>query len=122
MNKFLKGFGYAFTGLKYAMLTQLNFRVHLVAMLLAVFMGYSLHISATEWLWISLCITLVLLVELLNTAIELLTDLVSPEYNPKAGHVKDISAAAVLITAFFALATGLVIFLPKLISLIKHAA
>ncbi|MBS7565982.1 diacylglycerol kinase family protein [Mucilaginibacter sp. Bleaf8] len=122
MNKFIRGFGYAFKGLRYATETQLNFRVHLVAMLTAVFMGYTLHISYYEWLWIGLCITLVLVVELINTAIETLTDLVSPTYHVKAGIVKDVSAGAVLLTAIFALITGLVIFLPKLLNLIHYAA
>jgi diacylglycerol kinase (ATP) len=122
MNKFFKGFGYAFKGLKYTAVTQLNFRVHLVAMLVAIFMGYALQISGNEWQWIILCIALVLVVELLNTAIETLTDLVSPQYNEKAGQVKDVAAGAVVITALFALITGLIIFLPKIITLITHAA
>jgi diacylglycerol kinase (ATP) len=122
MNKFFKGFGYAFKGLLYTAVTQLNFRVHLVAMLVAIFMGYALQISGNEWQWIILCIALVLVVELLNTAIETLTDLVSPQYNEKAGQVKDVAAGAVVITALFALITGLSIFLPKIIMLITHAA
>jgi diacylglycerol kinase (ATP) len=122
MQKFIRGFGYALKGLWYATATQLNFRVHLVAMLTAAFMGYTLHISQNEWLWVGLCIALVLVVELINTAIETLTDLVSPEYNVKAGIVKDVSAGAVLLTAVFALVTGLVIFLPKLLNLIHYAA
>jgi len=121
-KKLLRSFGYAFKGIKYATLTQLNFRIHLVAMLTAVLMGYLLHISASEWYWIMLCITLVLVMELLNTAIETLTDLISPEYNIKAGQVKDVAAGAVVITAIFALMTGLIIFLPKLINLMVHAA
>lgn len=122
MKKLIRSFGYAFNGIIYATKTQLNFRIHLVASLLAVFMGYSLHISVNEWQWVILCIALVLIVELLNTAIEFLTDLVSPGYNKLAGHVKDVSAGAVVITALFALITGAIIFLPKLIVLLKHAA
>ena len=122
LRKLVRSFGYAFKGIGYAATTQLNFRIHLVAMLLAVFMGFALNISINEWYWIMLCITLVLVVELLNTAIETLTNLVSPTYNEKAGHVKDVAAAAVVITAVFALITGLIIFLPKLLMLINHAA
>jgi diacylglycerol kinase len=122
MKKLIRSFGYAFNGIGYATTTQLNFRVHLVASLLASFMGYALHISVNEWQWIILCIALVLIVELLNTAIEFLTDLVSPEYNELAGHVKDVSAGAVVIAALFALVTGVIIFLPKLLVLIHHAA
>ena len=122
MKKFIRGFGYAFKGIGYAAKTQLNFRVHLVATILAVFMGYVLHISVNEWQWLILCVTIVLMAELFNTAIEFLTDLVSPGYNKLAGHVKDVSAGAVLIAAFFALITGCIIFLPKLLVLIHHAA
>ena len=122
MNKFIRGFGYAFSGLWHAVKTQLNFRVHLVCAVIAVLLGYALHISTTEWLWISLCIGMVLLTELINTAIELLVDLVSPEYNEKAGRVKDMCAAAVLVTAITALVIGLVIFVPKIILYFHHAA
>lgn len=122
MNKFIRGFGYAFKGLWYAAKTQLNFRVHLVCTVVALILGYVLQISAAEWLWIIICIGLVLLTELLNTALELLCDVISPEYNEKIGHVKDISAGAVLVTAVTALVIGLVIFLPKLLLLIHHAA
>src|ERR1700742_544256 len=122
MNKFIRGFGYALNGIRHAAATQLNFRVHLVAAVIAVYAGYALHISKDEWLWIILCIAMVLVAELFNTAIEFLVDLVSPDYNKKAGLVKDMSAGAVLITAICALVIGLIIFVPKLLVLIHHAA
>ncbi|MDR6942093.1 diacylglycerol kinase family protein [Mucilaginibacter pocheonensis] len=122
MKRLIRSFGFAINGLKYATATQLNFRIHLVAGIVVLAMGLAFHISASEWQWILLSITLVLVTELLNTAIETLTDLVSPTYNTKAGHVKDISAGAVVIAAVFALITGLIIFLPKLILLLPHAA
>jgi diacylglycerol kinase (ATP) len=122
MKKFIRGFGYAFKGIWHSTVTQLNFKVHLAAAVVAVYAGYALHISNSEWLWITLCIGLVLAAELFNTAIEFLTDLVSPEYNKKAGLVKDMSAGAVLVTAICALIIGLIIFLPKLLALIPHAA
>ncbi|MFB9843657.1 diacylglycerol kinase family protein [Mucilaginibacter ginsenosidivorans] len=122
MKKFTRGFGYAFKGLWYAAKTQLNFRVHLICTIIALVLGYILDISVTEWLWIFICIGLVLLTELLNTALELLCDVISPEYNEKIGHVKDISAGAVLVTAITSLVIGAVIFLPKLLLLIHHAA
>jgi diacylglycerol kinase len=121
MRKFIRGFGFALQGIRHATVTQLNFRVHLVVTLVAVYMGYALNISVNEWQWIILSIALVLMAELFNTAIEFLTNLVSPGYNELAGHVKDISAGAVLISAIFALITGLIIFLPKLQLLIQHA-
>jgi diacylglycerol kinase len=122
MKKLIRSFGYAFKGVVYASATQLNFRVHLVATILAVFLGYALSISVNEWQWIILCVAIVLMAELFNTALEMLTDLVSPEYNKIAGHVKDMGAGAVVITAIFALVTGIIIFFPKLLLLIKHAS
>ena len=122
MRKFIRGFGYALNGIWHATATQLNFRVHLVAAVIVVGAGYALQISKDEWLWVTLCIAMVLVAELFNTAIEFLVDLVSPEYNKKAGLVKDMSAGAVLITAIGALVIGLIIFVPKLLVLIHHAA
>lgn len=122
MKKLIRSFGYAFKGVVYAAATQLNFRIHLVATILAVFLGYALAISVNEWQWIILCIAIVLMAELFNTAIEMLTDLVSPEYNKIAGRVKDMGAGAVVIAAIFALITGVIIFFPKLLLLVKHAS
>jgi diacylglycerol kinase (ATP) len=122
MKKLINSFGYAFKGVAHATATQLNFRIHLGATVLAILLGWFLNISVSEWLWVALCITLVLVTELFNTMIEALTDLVSPGYNEKAGQVKDMSAGVVIIAALFALITGLVIFLPKLILLFNHAS
>ncbi|MDB5122803.1 MAG: diacylglycerol kinase [Mucilaginibacter sp.] len=122
MKKLIRSFGYAFKGVVYATATQLNFRIHLAATVLALLMGYLLRISTAEWLWVGACITLVLVTELFNTMIEALTDIVSPGFNEKAGRVKDMSAGTVVIAAAFALITGLIIFLPKLLLLFNHAA
>lgn len=120
MIRLIKSFGYAFKGLGYAAKTQPNFRIHLVAMVIVIGTGFYLHLQQSEWLWISLAITMVLTAELLNTAIEVLTDKVSPEYNKQAGHTKDVSAAAVTVTAVFAVVVGGIIILPKIIALFKY--
>ncbi|WP_184547478.1 diacylglycerol kinase family protein [Mucilaginibacter sp. FT3.2] len=122
MKRLIRSFGFAFKGLRYATATQPNFRIHLVLAVIAVILGFLLQISFAEWQWIMLAIAFVLIMELLNTAVETLTDLVSPGYNEKAGLVKDACAGAVVIAALFALITGIVIFLPKLILLVTHAA
>jgi diacylglycerol kinase len=122
INKLIRSFGYAFKGLAYATKSQLNFRIHLFASVIAIVLGFTLNVTTTEWLWISLSIAIVLLTELINTGIETLTDLVSPDYNEKAGHVKDICAGAVVVAACFALITGVIIFLPKIIFVFHHAA
>jgi diacylglycerol kinase len=115
MKRFLKGFYFAFNGIKYSFKTQLNFRIHVFLAVLALILSYILQIAIYEWIWIIAAISLVLIVELINTAIEALVDLVSPEINLKAGLIKDISAAAVLMAAIFAFLVGCFILLPKLI-------
>ncbi len=118
MKKLLLSFGFAFKGIAFATKTQLNFRIHLGAMFLAIVLGFCLNLSADEWKWVSLCIALVLTAELMNTSLETLTDLVSPGFHPKAGMIKDMAAAAVLITAVFSLVIAFIIFLPKILLLI----
>jgi undecaprenol kinase/diacylglycerol kinase (ATP) len=116
MNRFLRSFGYAFGGLIHAFKTQFNFKIHCLAALAAVVLGIYTRLALTEWLWIVLAMAIVLVMELLNTAIEMLVDLISPQQQVKAGRIKDVSAAAVLISALAALSIGLLIFVPKFIS------
>ncbi|HCN84123.1 MAG TPA: diacylglycerol kinase [Sphingobacteriaceae bacterium] len=113
MRNFLKGFGFAFKGIAYAFSTQVNFKVHVASAMAVCALGYYTGLDTNEWLWISTAILLVLVLELINTGIEVLVDLISPGYNPKAGIIKDLSSAAVLITGLLALIIGLVIFIPK---------
>jgi diacylglycerol kinase len=115
MKKFLNGFYFAGKGISYSFSTQLNFRIHCLIALFVIGAGFYLQLKTAEWLWIIAAMALVFIAELFNTAIETLVDLVSPEFNPQAGRIKDISAAAVLIAAIMALLTGVLIFLPKII-------
>ncbi|MGV3508133.1 MAG: diacylglycerol kinase family protein [Sphingobacteriaceae bacterium] len=113
MKKFLKGFVYAWQGVKYAFSTQINFQFHSIAAILTFALACFFNLNIYEWLWISVAIAIVIIAELFNTAIEVLVDLVSPEYHPKAGVVKDLASAAVLFTAFLSAIIGLCIFVPK---------
>jgi diacylglycerol kinase len=113
MEKFLKSFVYAFNGIVYAAKTQSSFRIELFATICVVLLGWFAGLTASEWLWISLAIALVLMLELLNTALEVFVDLVSPEQHPKAGAIKDVASAAVLVAAFFSLIVAAFIFIPK---------
>lgn len=97
--------------------TQLNFRAELLAAALVIAAGFWLHISATEWLVVALNISVVLSLELINTAVEGACDLFSKDYNPAIEFIKDIAAAAVLIAGIAAAACGLIIFLPKIVQL-----
>lgn len=113
MRRLIKSFGYALSGIAYTIKTQMNFRIHLVAILMVVLAGWYFHLSANEWLWIIFTIGLVLVTELLNTAIEILVDLVSPDFNIQAGRVKDVAAGAVVIAAIISVVIGSIIFIPK---------
>lgn len=114
MQRLIRSFGYALSGITYTLRTQMNFRIHLIAIVLVSLLGWSFHLSSGEWLWIILAVGLVLVTELLNTAIELLVDLVSPGYNALAGKVKDVAAGAVLVAAGISVIIGAVIFIPKI--------
>lgn len=115
MKKFFKGFVFAFKGIRYTFNTQVNFRVQCFLAVFIIAFCFYLKISVTEWLWILGAVAIVLMAELGNTAIESLVDLVCPEYNIKAGIVKDIMAGIVVIAALTALCIGVLILLPKII-------
>ncbi len=108
----INSFRYAFKGLRYGFKNQVNIWIHLVAAILVIVFGFYFQISIGEWIALFLCIALVIGAELLNTAIEHLVDLVSPEYHPLAGKVKDIAAAAVLVFSIASAAVGLLVFVP----------
>lgn len=115
---FIQSFKCAFDGLRYAVATQRNFRFHLVAAILVSAAAYFLKVSTTAWAVLILTINNVLVVELINTAIEVMVDLVSPEYHPLAKKVKDLAAGAVLLVAIASIVVGLVVLGPPLLQLI----
>ena len=91
----LKSFKPAINGLKWFFENEHNVRIHLFFSLISILAGFLLQISTSEWIAIVLCIGMVLALEAVNSAIERLVDLVSPEKNQLAGLVKDIAAGAV---------------------------
>jgi diacylglycerol kinase (ATP) len=113
-TKRIKSFYYAFKGLADVLRTQINMRIHLMAAILVVSLGIALKINLLEWVAIVVCMGLVMAMEAMNTALEYLTDLVSPQHHPLAGKAKDAAAAAVLLTAIAALVVGCLVFGPKL--------
>ena len=108
-------FKHAFNGLRVAFFTQPNFRVHTLAATTVIIAGLYFHLSLFEWFILVLTIGLVIVAELINTAIEAVVDLHTNQYNHFAKIAKDVAAAAVLMTAITSLILGLLIFLPKLI-------
>ena len=112
----LKSFQYAFEGLNSFFSTQHNAIIHLIMTLLAFSAAVFYNVTRIEGIAIALAIGFVWAAELFNTAIEKLADLVSKEYHPEIKFIKDVSAAAVLLSAVAALITGAIIFLPKLLA------
>lgn len=117
MKKFFRGFKYAFEGLAAAAKSERNMKIHLCATVCVVAAGFGLKISAAEWLAVLLCCGMVVGVEMLNTAIEKLADIVEPAKNGKIKFVKDVAAGAVLACAIAAACVGLLVFVPKIIAL-----
>lgn len=110
MIHFLKSLRYAQQGFSLAIREQRNCRIHCAAALLAMAAGLFLRISVVEWSIILICIGAVISAELFNSAVEKWVDLVSPDWNKKAGAIKDMSAAAVLMLAITAAIVGGLIF------------
>ncbi len=115
--KFIASFGYAFQGIATAFKEGRNFKVQLCFAVLAIVLGVWLQISFVEWTVIAVCIGVVLGGECINTSIEALVDLVSPEYNDLAKRAKDCAAGGVLLCAIASVAVAAFIFLPRFIQL-----
>lgn len=119
-SSFLKSFQFAFSGLKYLFVKERNARFHAVAAFLAISAGLIFDVSGMEWVTILICIAIVLLTEIINTAIEKLCDKIQPEMDPQIKAIKDLSAGAVLIAAITAFVCGLIIFIPRIYQLIEN--
>lgn len=115
MKRFFKAFVYSFQGLKYATKLEPNFQFELVCCVAVIVLGFVFDITAIEWMMCILCMAAVLVSELINTAIETLTNLVSPQYHELAKITKDVASAAVLVAAICSAAVGLIIFVPYFI-------
>ena len=111
---FYKTFGYALEGIRTGIRKERNMRIHTAAMILVVFAGTVLELSALEWCICLILFGLVIALELVNTAVEAVVDLVTEERKPLAKIAKDTAAGAVLTAAFMAAVIGCIIFLPKI--------
>ena len=105
----------AFSGLKWALITQPNFRVHIAMSLVAISFGWILELNSFEWLVLILTIFLALAAEMINTSFEALTDLVTSEWRKEAKIAKDVAAGMMLVVALASIVIGGMLFLPKLI-------
>ncbi len=114
-RRLVHSFRDAARGIWHCVRNERNFRVHLCALINVIIFGLLWDIGRDAWLAVIICFTLVLSAELFNTAIELICDKIAPGFDRLIGLIKDISAAAVLVTALFAAVAGAVIFIPKLL-------
>lgn len=113
----LASFGFAWRGVRYFFTSQRNARIQGLAGAGAGVGAALLGLSPVEWALLTMVIALVLVTEMVNTAIEALTDLVTTEVHPLAGRAKDVAAAAVWLAASAAALIGTLIFVPHLLAL-----
>ena len=115
---FIKAFVNAFNGIIHFFKTERNGKIQGVIALLVLITGFLLHLSSGEWILVLLCISSVLILEMMNSAVEHLCNLVHSEYHTSIKHIKDVSAGAVLVASSISVVIGLLIFIPKIISLL----
>ena len=118
INRRIKSFGFAWNGIKSVFKSEPNMKIHGVVATLVIICGILFDISIKEWLLCLLCFGFVISMEMMNTAIENIIDLVSPDHNYLAGKAKDVAAGAVLISAIISAIIGLIIFIPKGLNLL----
>ena len=115
LSRFIKSFSYALSGIVYAVKTQRNMKVHTIALLLVLIVGFWLELSNLEWAIVLIMAGIVITCEMLNTAIEALVDLETKEYHSLAKIAKDVAAGAVLIASILSVVIALLIFVPKIL-------
>ena len=112
LRKWVDSANFAIEGILFAAKTQRHLRCHLYSAVTVLILSYILGVQRHDFLIIAVTVIIVLLAEMMNTAVEFLVDMVSPEYSEKARIAKDVAAGAVLITAFGAIVIGYIILFP----------
>jgi len=115
IHKHIKSFGHAYSGLKWVIFTQLNFKIHLFISLIAIIGGIFFKVSYEEFLIIFVLICLGLVIEIVNTAIEETIDALDKNPREEIRIAKDVSASAMLVFSVGSFLIACVIFIPKII-------
>lgn len=115
--KRIKSFVYAFNGLRVIWKEEHNARIHAIASIVVILLGILLKVSSLEWIALVICISFVIVTEIINSSIENISDYLTSEKNDTIKKIKDLAAAAVLISAIGAVIVGSIIFLPKISSI-----
>ena len=115
-KKLINSFKCAIQGIKQAVKTERNVKIHITIMILVIIAGIVLKINTQEWIICIILFGLVISLELVNSAIEATVDIAMPEINEKAKVAKDVADGAVLVSAIASAIIGLIIFIPKVIA------
>lgn len=118
LRRFFRGFVYAWSGIRYGVAHECNFRFHMIAAVIVCSFGIYFEITKIEWLFVLTAIVGMLSLELINTAVEKTVDLITNQYHPLAKVAKDTAAGAVLVYAIYSAVIGLIIFLPRFIDIV----
>ena len=117
MSTFIKNVGFASAGIKYFFKNERNGKIQLVIALLVISLGLVVNLATVEWCIILGCIALVIALEMVNTSLERVCDMISTEYHPMIKIIKDVAAGAVLWAVIFCATIGCIIFTPHLLIL-----
>ena len=120
IGRLLKSYSYAFRGLFKTFREEQNLKIQTFASLIVLFLGIYFSISRIEWAILTLVICLVLTAEITNSAVERITDVLKPRINTYVKEIKDIMAAAVLLSAIAAVIVGVIIFFPYVFTLLNN--
>ena len=122
LKRLLKSFIYAFRGLVKTWREEQNLQIHSMVALVVVIMGFAFGISIVEWLFLVIVISLVILMEIINSAIERVADILKPRIHDYVKEIKDIMAAAVLLASISAVIVGFIIFGSRIYALLVALA
>ncbi len=117
LKRLVKSFGYSFKGLVYAAKEEQNFRIHLFFVFIIVVLMVLFKVSVSETMILIVCMSLVLIAELVNSIFERIVDILKPRIHSYAKAVKDMMAATVLVATISAVIVGAIIFVPKVVAL-----
>jgi undecaprenol kinase len=118
--KYTDTFMFALLGIRVSLTTEKNLKFHFIFGLFVIVMGLTFNLTPTEWMFVLIAILGMMVVEMINTSIERVVDLITEEYHPLAKQAKDIAAGAVLIYAILSVLIGIIIFFPKILVLIER--
>lgn len=118
-SRLMRSFRYAFKGLLKIFSEEQNLKVHLFAALIVLLMAFFFKVSRFEWVILILIINLVFLMEIINSAIERISDVLKPRIDAYVKEIKDISAAAVMFVSLVSILVGIIIFYPYIVKLLN---